>query len=300
MTIQSGRRRRLLPLAAAVLAITLACAIPIPTVQPLTVTDLVEETHQVLLGDEQRAEIRLRLLSDTLAVRASDDADLLSGSFRYNVTEWAPKVDQTSEDGTLRVTVDQGLGSQIPLGKDDAYQNTWDVRLGRAVPIDLEVDMGTGIADLDMTGLPLTKLSVTSGSTDLSLAFAAPNPEPLGSLRLTAGTGTVTATGLGNANFDTFSTLGGTGTLDLDFSGALQRSAVADIKAGAGSITVRVPADLGVRVTLSGVLSVAKVQGTGFAEESEGVYVNAAYGISPLTLTVRVGTGVGAITLISQ
>jgi len=282
------------------LVVTLACAIPLPTVEPLTVVDPQEESHQVLLGDEQRASVRLRLLSDTLDVRAGSDESLLSGQFRFNVAEWAPKIEQSSEAGTLRVTVDQGLGSQIPLGKNDDYANAWDVQLARSTPLDLDVDMGAGTANLDLTGLALEKLSVTSGSTDLRLAFSAPNPRPLGTLKLTAGTGTVTATGLGNANFDTLSLLGGTGKIDLDFSGAFQRSAVADVKAGAGTITVRVPADLGVRVTLSGVLSVAGVEGIGFAEESDGVYVNAAYGISPLTLTVRIGTGVGAVSLISE
>ena len=141
---------------------------------------------------------------------------------------------------------------------------------------------------------------MTSGSTDLFVAFGLPNPQPLGALRLTTGTGTVVATGLGNANFDTLSVLGGTGKVDLDFSGSFHRSALADIKAGAGSVTVRVPAGLGVRVTVTGILPVGTVEMVGFSEAGEDVYVNAAYGDAPLTLTVKLATGIGAISLISQ
>lgn len=283
------------------LLLTLAgCMLPVPTVEPLTVIDPVEEIHQVPLGEAQRATVRLRLLSRELDVRVADDVGLLAGRFRYNVAEWTPKIKQDTDGDTLNVTIDQGMGSQIPLGKHEEYSNAWDIRLARNVPLDLEVDMGGGTATLDLTGLTLDKLSVTSGSTDLSVAFSRPNPQPLGSLKLTAGTGTVAATGLGNANFDTLSVLGGMGELDLDFSGNFHRSALADIKAGAGHVTVRVPANIGVRATFAGVVPVGKVETVGFAEETDDVYVNAVYGEAPLTLTVKITSGVGAVSLISQ
>ena len=165
--------------------------------------------------------------------------------------------------------------------------------------LDLGIDMGAGEASLDLTGLRLSGLSVTSGSTDLVLAFGAPNPEPLGRLQLTAGAGKVTATGLGHANFDQLAVLGGAGAVDLDFSGAFHRSAMADIKAGAGRVTVHVPSGIGVRVTLGGV-SLGNVDVTGFSKQADDVYVNDAYGQSPLTLTIKITTGVGSVSLISE
>ena len=282
------------------LLVLAGCAIPVPTVVPLTVIDPVDEIQQVPLGDAQRATVRLRLLSRELGVRAGDGAALLSGRFRYNVAEWAPKLKQEIDGETLKVTIGQGLGSQIPLGKHDEYANAWDIELARTLPLDLGIDMATGTANLDLTGLALDKLSVTSGSTDLLVAFGLLNPQPLGSLKLTTGTGTIVATGLGNANFDTLSVLGGTGKVDLDFSGSFHRSALADIKTGVGAITVRVPANVGVRVTVTGVVPVGEVDLVGFSEAGEDVYVNAAYGDAPLTLTVKIATGVGSISLISQ
>ncbi len=86
----------------------------------------------------------------------------------------------------------------------------------------------------------------------------------------------------------------------MDFSGSFHRSALADIKAGAGSVTIRVPAGMGVRVTVTGLVPVGKVDLVGFSEAGEDVYVNAAYGNAPLTLTVKIATGVGSISLISQ
>ncbi len=298
--VRSVAKARLLVLMTMVLTVVLSgCMIPIPTVQPLTTIEPVDEFQTVDAGGAQRAVVRLRLLSRTLTIRGADDVGLLRGRFRYNVKEWAPNIKQVMNDGTAQVTINQGMGSQIPLGKHDEYQNAWDIDLTRGLPLDLSVDMGAGEATLDLTGLSLENLSITSGSTDLSLTFGVPNPQPLGSLRVTAGAGKVVASGLGNANFDHLSVLGGAGSVDLDFGGAFQRSALADITAGAGKITIRVPAGIGVRATLAGT-PLSGIDTLGFTEQGDKVYVNDAYGVAPLTLTLKITTGIGSVSLISQ
>ncbi len=288
-----------LVLAMAVATLLSGCMIPIPEIRPLTKIDPVEQVETLDRAGARSATVRLRLLSEALVVRSVGDVDLLRGIFRYNVEEWAPKVEQTTADDETRVTIGQGLGSQIPLGKGDAYTNRWEIGLAPGVPLDLGIDMGAGEAGLDLTGLSLRKLTVTSAGTDVNLAFNAPNPEPLGTLRLTGGAGTVIATGLGNANFDHLSIFAGAGEMELDFGGAFRRSAVADVKAGAGSVTIRVPAEVGVRITFSGI-PLGQVDVRGLTEQTDNVYVNAAYGVAPLTLTVNLASGVGSISLISE
>ncbi len=277
----------------------LACAVPIPTTEPLTVIEPVDQVETVEMDGAERAEVRLRMLSDTLNVHAVEDVGLLRAHFHYNVAEWEPTIKQETKDQRTRVTINQGLGSQIQLGSSDEYVNTWDIGLRRNVPIDVGVDVGRGDVRMALGGLALTRLGVTTGGADLSLSFDAHNPETMSTLRITAGTGKCIASDLGNANFDRLNITGGAGSMDLDFGGTWQRSALADIKAGAGRITLRVPANLGVRVTFASTpLNTTDI--TGFTEQDDNVYVNAAYGQSPLTLTINLTTGVGVLTLISQ
>ncbi|MFP4395499.1 MAG: toast rack family protein [Anaerolineales bacterium] len=277
----------------------LACAVPIPTTEPLTVIEPVDEVQTVDMDGAERAEVRLRMLADTLNVQPAEDVGLLRAHFHYNVAEWEPTIKQETEEQRTRVTINQGLGSQIQLGKSDEYLNTWDIGLRRHVPLDLGVDLGRGELQMALGGLSLTRLGITTGGADLSLSFNAPNPETMSTLRITAGTGKCVASDLGNANFDRLNITGGAGNIDLDFGGTWQRSALADIKAGAGRITLRAPADLGVRVTFASTpLNTTDI--TGFTQQDDNVYVNAAYGQSPLTLTINLTTGVGALTLISQ
>jgi hypothetical protein len=275
------------------------CTIPIPTIQPLSKVDPVEESQTVTLDGASRATVRLRLLSEALNVRSGSDVDFFQGTFYYNVQEWSPKIETETTDGTLKLTVGQGIGSQIPIGLDKEYDNRWDIVLVKGVPVDLGVDMGTGTADLDLSGLALTKLTLTTGKTDVSVAFNEPNPEPLSMMRLTAGAGKTILTGLGNANIDQLNIIGGTGTVDLDFSGTLKRSAVVDVKSGAGEFNIRVPDAVGVRITFIGT-PISSVTTTGFTEEVENVYYNDAYGEAALTLTIKITAGVGQVSLISQ
>ncbi len=275
------------------------CMIPIPTVEPITTIEPVEETHVLETDGAGRARVRLRLLSDRLVIRGGEQPPtLLQGWFRYNVAAWQPNIDQQTEQAQTRVTLSQGMGSQIPLGQTDTYQNEWEVTLAQGIPINLGVDMGSGTADLDLGGLSLTDLSVTAGNTDLTLTFDAPNPEPLGLLRLTAGTGKFEASDLGNANFDRMSVTGGAGAVDLDFSGSIQRSAIVDVKAGAGKIVIRVPSGIGARATVSGS-PLRSLDLENFTEMGDKTYVNSTYGEAPLTLTVRITAGLGRIELIA-
>ncbi len=277
----------------------LACAVPVPTVEPLTPIDPVDEMQSVGREDATRAEVRLRLFSDRLSAYPSAGEDLLKARFYYNVREWSPKVKQHTQDNVTKVAVNQGIGSQIQLGKSEEYFNIWDVALAPDIPIDLGIDIGAGDARLDLGGLSLTNFGVTSGSADVILTFNTPNPEPLALLRLTSGTGKFVATGLGNANFDRLSVLGGAGTVDLDFNGAMQRSALAEIKAGAGRINIRVPATVGVRVKFSST-PISAVDTLGFREQADNIYVNVAYGQALLTLTIDITAGIGVVNLISQ
>lgn len=281
--------------------LVLACAIPIPkipTPAPLTLVDPVDLQKSVAADGATRAAVRLGIYTGDLLLRRNDAVPFFNGRFRYNVAEWEPVVRQETVGDTLRLTVNQGLGTQLALTDHEQYSNAWEVELGRSMPLDLQADLGVGAAQLELGGLPLTGFGLTAGSGDATLTWATPNPQALGTLRLTAGTGMVIASQLGNANFDRLAFIGGTGDADLDLSGAWTRSALADIKAGIGRVTVRTPAGVGVRLNFSGT-PVSELHTVGFSEQGQNVYVNGDYGKVPLTLTLNVAIGAGSITVIA-
>ncbi len=289
-------KRWVLPIVMGMLA--LACNVPIPTSQPLTIIEPVDRSESVGLEGAQRAEVSLRMLNGTLTLEPGD-VELVQADFHYNVQEWEPRVEATTDGDTRKVSLSQGMGSELSLGEDEKYINEWKITLARGVPMKLNVTLGVGKASLELGGLSLSSCALTTGKSDTTIGFAAPNPEPLSSLRLTTGLGDVVISGLGNANFDRFVLIGGTGSVDLDFSGAWSRSAIAEVTAGTGGITIRVPASLGVRVTFTGT-PVTSVNTVGFDEAEDNVYTNDAYGSAALTLTIKLAAGLGKVMLISQ
>lgn len=100
---------------------------------------------------------------------------------------------------------------------------------------------------------------------------------------------------LGGMNLTALGVETGAGETVVDLAGAWSRSLQAQIKGGAGTITVRLPRGVGVRVEADADLG--NVEADGFARQS-GAWVNGALGTSPVTLSLRVEAGVGNVKLV--
>jgi hypothetical protein len=80
----------------------------------------------------------------------------------------------------------------------------------------------------------------------------------------------------------------------VDLTGAYEQDLTATIEGGVGEATVRLPSEVGVRVSAEGGLD--EINAEGLQREGEA-YVNDAYGDSDITLDVDVRGGVGQINL---
>lgn len=86
----------------------------------------------------------------------------------------------------------------------------------------------------------------------------------------------------------------GVGEMHLDLRGPRARSFDVRIEGGIGSATVRLPNDVGVRVRVDGGLG--SVDAGGLVKRGD-VYVNGAYGQSPVTIDLRIEAGIGSVEL---
>jgi hypothetical protein len=86
----------------------------------------------------------------------------------------------------------------------------------------------------------------------------------------------------------------GVGTSDIDLAGRWSHSFAASIRGGIGALTVRLPRQVGVHVTVK--TGIGEVDAPGLRHDN-GVYVNDAYGSSPITVDVTIENGIGHVTL---
>jgi hypothetical protein len=86
----------------------------------------------------------------------------------------------------------------------------------------------------------------------------------------------------------------GAGAYTVDLSGDWARNLDVTIDAGATDLSLRLPADVGVRVEIEDGPHTVDAPGL---TQSEGVFTNAAYGVSEVTLRVELDAGPGQIRL---
>lgn len=146
----------------------------------------------------------------------------------------------------------------IRLAKDDDIdalscllstkkEKTWMIELTDRVPMDLDVSLGAGEADLDLTGLRLRNLKLETGAGTTSIRVDEPNRERIKSVVLSAGVGTCRTQGLGNLQFESLNFDGGIGTYILDCSGALLNESRLNADIGLGSLVIFLPDGIGAR-----------------------------------------------------
>jgi hypothetical protein len=156
-----------------------------------------------------------------------------------------PDKEQNIRFDTASRTLAIGGGSQsdeIHIGKHNDTQDS-DLRLGlaRGVPLDLRVEFGAGDAVLQLGGLSLSNLAVSTGASDATVRFDAPNPIVLDRLKFEVGAAGFKAINLGNANARSLIVEAGAGDVDLDFGGHWTNDVTLDLTAALGAVHIHVP-----------------------------------------------------------
>jgi hypothetical protein len=262
--------------------------IDVPTIE---VGEMQDERETIPLGEAESANVAVIFGAGELEIEAGSSDQLFSGHFRYNVERWAPEV--TYGDSAL--TIKQGGTEEdwgIPTGN---VHNEWKLELSPEIPLEMDVEIGAGDGELDLTELQLTELNLDLGAGDFKVRFDEPNKAQMSLLTLDAGASKLEVIGIGHAGPERMRIQGGVGDITLDFSGAWPHSGDVQITAGVGSVTLYLPDDVGVRVETEGGLT--NVQPSGLRRTGDA-YVNDAFGEAATELRIQLTTGVGNIRLI--
>ncbi len=276
---------------------TLACCITpnipdidinIPTIEVGEIQTKREEIH---LAGADSAVVNILFGAGDLQLEAGDSETLFAGRFRYNVEQWEPIVNY--EDGVLNIEQGGVKGNWgVPTGNT---RNDWNLKFSPDALLEIELELGAGKGDLDFTGLQITKLDVDAGAGDFSMQFDEPARTPMDELTLNTGASMVKISGIGHASPEQIKVQGGVGDITLDFTGDWSRSADVQITAGVGSLTLRLPDDVGVEVKTEGGLTNVSVDGL---RQEGDAYVNSAFGEAEITLRFAVTTGIGNLRLV--
>ena len=278
---------KIIPLVALALAM-LACSF---TVNVPTVDTGVSETYEInesALTDVETNKISIEMGAGQLNI-SGGATSLIEGTIEYNVDEWVPSVDRSSDEITLSQTTDSNIG--IP---DGDILNRWDLKFGD-YPIDLELATGAYEGDLNLSGLSITNLYISDGASKATIRFDSLNPVQMDELIYKTGASDVELLGLGNANVSEISFDSGVGSYTLDFSGDVQHDIDVRVESGMSDMTIIIPSDVRAIVVMSGALS--NVDATGTWTMSGTTYECGSSG--PL-ITINLDMAVGNLNLRQQ
>ena len=134
--------------------------------------NVMTETRTVGLEGASRAEVRLEMGAGELRLKSAEQAALLEASFEFNRERLRPEVIYRVVGGKGILDVRHGRRHGISFGQT---RNRWDLVLGRAVPIDLRVDLGAGDSELDLRGVKLAGIDMDMGVGEVNLDLRGPH-----------------------------------------------------------------------------------------------------------------------------
>ncbi|MDQ3696496.1 MAG: cell wall-active antibiotics response protein [Gemmatimonadota bacterium] len=167
--------------------------------------------------------------------------------------------------------------------------------MAAGVLLDLSLDIGATASRIDLAGLSVRSLRVRAGASETRLAFGAPNPVPLRDLSIEVAAAELDVRQLGNANAERVSVRCAVGDVELDLSGAWARDMHLELDLVLGSVTLRVPRDIGVRVRLNKVL--ASFDHPALVRRGDD-YVSANFDAAPRKLTIEASTVLGSLDVL--
>jgi hypothetical protein len=170
----------------------------------------------------------------------------------------------------------------------------YELRLGRQRPFALPIETGASEFDLDLGGIPLSRLTVRQGAGKFELGFSAPNLEIMQVLEVSSGAAGIELENLANANFSEMSLSGGAVGYELDFGGTLSRDARVSVETGMFGVEVSVPASTAARVVSETTLGSVDV-GDGFTKREGAFFTEGALGGGAPVLTIRAGVRLGSL-----
>jgi hypothetical protein len=246
------------------------------------------------LAGEAKLDVQVRYAAGHLDVGAGSATRLYEMELRYDEDRFRPLTEYQRDSGVLRLGVqsrDEG-GTRINRVSDESRAR---LRLNPRVPTRLRLEFAAGEAKVELGGLALQDVHLSTGASQTRVSVDTPNLARAERVKIEAGAADLQVTGLGNARAERIEVSGGVGNTVLDFGGRWQHDARVSVDMGVGAITLRVPRSLGVRVEMSSFLTRFERSGM---ERRGGAHYSSNWESAAHRLSFNVSAAMGAVNLV--
>lgn len=255
--------------------------------------------REISLDQEREVSVVIDVSFGTVIIEPGESGKLLVADFT------GPR-DQESEEFHIKYSPRAGRGELVIKSKDrkgfwrddddkDVEDRVWTLRFTNAIPMDFRIELGAGKGELDLTGLKIRSLEISSGASSVQMFCDKPNQIEAESIVIESGVSKFTATNLANLNFAKLKFDGGVGSYKLDFGGKLRRDADARVEVGLGAITIDIPREMPTRLLYNDGWFSSFELAEGFTKRRGGVYETEDYPLNEPALSIKVESGLGSV-----
>lgn len=242
------------------------------------------------LEDYDDLRVDVRYGAGVFSIRSTDEGLLYRMNLKYDEDRFEPVADFSGDRLELGVeTRRRGLD----IDTDEAGELR--LELARGVPMDLDLEFGAVKADLDLGGLALTDLDLSTGASESVIDVSEPNPSRMETASFEVGAADFTMRNLGNLNAATILVDAGVGSLKLGLDGRWQRDARIGIDMGLGSLELRVPEGLGIRLRKDSFLT--SLDSEGLVKRGD-VYESLDYDSAERRVVIDLDAAFGSVSVV--
>ncbi len=242
------------------------------------------------LDGEDDVRVSVRYGAGLFSIRSVDGGLLYRMHLEYDEDRFEPVAEYSGNRLELGVeTRRRGLD----IDTDEAGELR--LELARGIPMDLDLEFGAVKAELDLGGLALTDLDLRTGASESEVDVSEPNPSRIGTARFEVGAAEFTARNLGNLNADRIEVDAGVGSINLGLEGRWQRDAHLDIDMGLGSLELRIPEGLGIRLRKDSFLTSLDSQGL---VKRGDVYESLDWDHADRRVTIELDAAFGSVSVV--
>lgn len=242
-----------------------------------------------LAGEEQLA-VNVSYGAGELRLRAAEPGVLYRMRLRYDEDSFEPVAQLRGS--RLRLGV-RSTGSRIPW-KGGERSGELELELARGLPMDLDLELGATRSRVELGGLSLTALEVSAGASETTVSISDPNPLRARTAKFEVGAASFRVHGLGNLNAERIRLEAGVGDVTLDFTGEWRGNTDVQVEMGLGSLTLRFPTGVGVRIVKDTFLASLDSQGL---IKQDDAYLSPDWDAAEHRVTVRVEAALGSIAV---
>jgi hypothetical protein len=265
-----------------------------------------EESTQREIGRTTERELKINLstsFGSVILSRGESEKMLLIDSSPRLKNDPRVSVDYTIRNRVGYLDLTLGEHTKEMEGKKNSFKisnfdgGKWYVKLSDAVPISFDVQLGVGKGDFDLSGLQVKDFNLSTGASDVTLAFDEPNKSSIENISIESGLSKFDGRNLGNARFKRFRFQGGVGAYTLDFGGDVNSEVDVDIEVGLGVLTLYVPSAVGAKVLYEKSWASRLDCAEDFSSNNDNEYVSENYRSAAGKMNIRIDAGLGSVKI---